>query len=139
MENIEGQVIADVRSLTGDVPEAFSWCVDVDDDIYIFELGDGSFLIPVSDYEGNGPGAWRGKGVNDWEELAGSLIDSIAPMSTDAMNYRDWDDQSGYRPPVITLDTEERFFPAGDPEGNQPGVLYRILGSKTFIVDFEQA
>jgi len=59
-------------------------------------------------------------------------------MSQEAMEYRDWD-PSGYRPPVLTLDSGEHLYPSADSEGNQCGVLFRVQNKESFIVDFEPA
>ena len=138
MDRIEGQIITDVRSLAGSAPEGFSWAVSVYEDSLVLELGDGSLLIPVRDLEGNGPGAWNGKAVDDWDNLTGSIIDSISPMTPEAMEYRGWGNQSEYQPPVLSLNTGEKVFPVADPEGTQKGVLYRVQHGETFLVAFER-
>ncbi|WP_255291537.1 hypothetical protein [Natrinema sp. CBA1119] len=75
----------------------------------VLELGDGSLLIPVNDVEGNRPGVFQTKGFDDWDDLTGSMITNLAPMSEEAMEYRDWD-PSDYRPPVLTLDTGGHLY-----------------------------
>ncbi|ELY76932.1 hypothetical protein [Natrinema gari] len=138
MDDIEGQVILDVQKLAGREHEVLEWEVDVPSESVVLELGDGSLLIPVTDTETNRPGIFQTKGVDEWDDLTGSMITNLAPMSAEAMEYRDWD-SFGYRPPVLTLDTGERLYPVADPEGNQFGVLFRVQDDETFIVDFEPA
>ena len=136
MDAIEGQVITAVRQLAGDTPDGLAWTVTVDEATVALELGDGSMLIPVSDAEGNEPGVFLEKGVDAWDDLAGSPITDLTPMSQAAMEYRDWD-PSEYRPPVLTVDTGEQLYPAADPEGNHRGVLFRVQNGETYIIDFE--
>ncbi|WP_226483097.1 hypothetical protein [Natrinema amylolyticum] len=137
MNNIEGQVITTVRHLASNTPDELTWEVTISGTSIALELGDGSLLIPVSDAEGNGPGVFRGKNIDDWETLTGSRITDITPMSRAAMEYRGWEDVSGYRPPILTLDTGEQLYPVADSEGNQRGVLFRVQDEKTFIIDFD--
>ncbi|QSX01106.1 hypothetical protein [Haloterrigena alkaliphila] len=139
MSDIEGQVITDVRRLAADTPDELAWTVDVYDASIVLELGDGSLLIPASDMEGNSPGVFFEKGVDAWEDISGSRIRELSPLSRAAIEYRGWTDPSDYRPPVLTLDTGEQLYPASDPEGNQRGVLFRVENGAAFIVDFESA
>ncbi len=138
MNDIKGQVILNVQDLAGGVPEALDWMVDVSGESVVLELGDGSLLIPVNDVEGNQPGVFQTKGVEKWDDIPGSKIIDLTPMSEEAMEYRDWG-PFGYRPPVLTLDSGGHLYPAADPEGNQFGVLFRVQNGETFIVDFEPA
>lgn len=137
MDDIAGQVITDIRHLTGDSPAGLTWTVNVSEELVVLELGDGSLLIPVNDAEGNAPGVFQEKGIEDWNDIIGSLIEDMAPMSHAAMEYRDWDASSSHRPPVLSLNTGEQLYPTADPEGNHPGILFRVQNGETFRIDFE--
>ncbi|NUC73025.1 hypothetical protein HTZ84_12000 [Haloterrigena sp. SYSU A558-1] len=137
MSDIEGQIITAVRHLASDVPAGFAWTVAVPDAAIALELGDGSLLIPVSDVEGNKPGVFYTEDVNNWDVITGSRITDLTPMALSAMEYRGWEAVSGYRPPVLTVDTGEQLYPVADPEGNQRGILFRVQDGETFIVDFD--
>ena len=137
MCNIEGQVILNVQDLFGkEGNEALDWTVNLSSECTVLELADGSLLIPVNDIEGNRPGNFQTKSLDKFDDIAGSKITNLAPMSEEAMEYRDWD-SSGYRPPVLTLDMGGQLYPVADPEGNQFGVLFRVQNGDTYIVDFE--
>ncbi|THE64294.1 hypothetical protein D8Y22_13760 [Salinadaptatus halalkaliphilus] len=137
MGDIEGQIITAVRHLAGDDHDGLVWTVDLYDNSLALELGDGSLLISVDDLEGNRPGVFNAKGVDEWDDIAGSLITDMSPMSSAAMEYRGWNSSENYRPLVITLDSGEQLYPSADPGGNQLGVLFRVKNGETFIVDFE--
>ncbi|MFA9503786.1 hypothetical protein ACERIM_13550 [Natrinema sp. H-ect1] len=139
MSDIEGQVITAVRHLAGDAPDGFMWTVAAPDTAIALELGDGSLLIPVNDVEGNKPGLFHAEDVDDWDAITGSRITDLTPMALSAMEYRGWETVSGYRPPVLTMDTGEQLYPVADPEGNQRGILFRVQDEDTFIVDFDPA
>lgn len=139
MNAIEGQVITAVRHLADEAPDGLVWTVDVDEASVALELGDGSLLIPASDIEGNQPGVFATKNVDAWEAIEGTRIQELAPMAPAAMAYRGWETTAGYRPPVLTLDSDAQLYPTADPEGNHRGVLFRVANGETFIVEFESA
>ena len=61
--NIEGKTIAAVRWMTEDELDMFGWG-DQGDGVILF-FNDGSWLVPSSDPEGNGPGFIETGGNDD--------------------------------------------------------------------------
>lgn len=126
---MEGLEITNIRKMNDEEYEAMYWTPDNLGRARALVLEDGTILFPSKDPEGNSEGFFCGIG-EDEDEIIGSEIESVGEMDEEAMEKRGWPAGNPHRPapPVLSVSSGHKIYPAADGEMNGPGALFGFDG-----------